>query len=150
MDVVTRIIWRVVLDDPVHAWNIEATSSDVSAKQDSRLGIAELEEGICTLLLFLLALNDMSVCRSFRRNLAAYMKIQYWNVDVIEEFGVVFDGIAAGEEDNDLLLEVFFEEGEEEEEAAIGGADDVALRQGGDGAGSFFFVDVDGDRAGAE
>ena len=78
------------------------------------------------------------------------MQIQNRRINIVQQLRVVFDRIAAGEEDDNLLLEMLFEEGEEEEEAAIGGADDVALRQGGDGAGSLLLVDVDGDRAGAK
>jgi len=39
------------------------------------------------------------------------MQIQNWNIDVVEEFAVVFDGRAAREEYNDLLLEVLPQEG---------------------------------------
>jgi hypothetical protein len=51
------------------------------------LSVAELEEGIGSLLLFLLA-----------------VKIQDGAVNVVEELGIVFDRVATTEEDNDLLL----------------------------------------------
>lgn len=35
------------------------------------------------------------------------MQIHDWYVNIVEQFGVVFDGVATGEEDDDLLLEVF-------------------------------------------
>lgn len=51
------------------------------------LGIAKLEKGIRPLLLLLLA-----------------VEIQNRTVDVVEKLGIVFDGVAAAEEYNDLLL----------------------------------------------
>lgn len=49
--------------------------------------VAEFEECVGSLLLLLLA-----------------MKIQHRAVNVVQELGVVFDRVAAAEEDNDLLL----------------------------------------------
>ena len=51
--------------------------------------------------------------------MTTYVKVQDRNVDVIQQLGVVFDRVAAREENDDLLLHVLFEEGEEEEEAAV-------------------------------
>ncbi|MEQ2198223.1 hypothetical protein XENOCAPTIV_009665 [Xenoophorus captivus] len=50
------IIWRVVLDDPVHFRNVESSSRHVRAEQDAGVGVAELEEcgGSFGLLLFAL------------------------------------------------------------------------------------------------
>ena len=42
------------------------------------------------------------------------MEIQDGNVDEVEEFGVVFDGLTTREEDDDFLLCVPTEEGKEE------------------------------------
>jgi len=36
-----------------------------------------------------------------------HMQVHDWYVNIVEQFGVVFDGVATGEEDDDLLLEVF-------------------------------------------
>ena len=47
------------------------------------------------------------------------MKVEYWDVDVVEELSVVFYGVATREENNDLLLHVLFEESEEEEEVEV-------------------------------
>lgn len=104
MDVVTSVIWGIELNDevdrrdlyvlaytldPRHTMKayIESTSSDVSADEDALLSVAKLKEGIRSLLLLLLA-----------------MKIQHGAVDIVEQLGVIFDGIAAAEEDNHLLL----------------------------------------------
>ena len=57
MDVVARVIGRVELDDPVDARNVESSSGDVRTEEDALLRVAELEEGVCPLLLFLLALS---------------------------------------------------------------------------------------------
>ena len=51
------------------------------------LCVAKLEEGVGSLLLLLLA-----------------VQIKNGAVDVVEEFGVVLDRVAAAEEDDDLLL----------------------------------------------
>ena len=57
VDVVTGVIGRVELDDPVDAGNVESSSGDVGTEEDALLRVAELEEGVCPLLLFLLALS---------------------------------------------------------------------------------------------
>lgn len=59
----------------------------------------------------------------------AYMQVEYRNINVVQQFSVVFHGIAAREEDNGFLLQVLFEKGEKKKETAIGGAHDIALRQ---------------------
>ena len=58
VDVVTGVIGRVELDDPVDAGNVESSSGDVGTEEDALLRVAELEEGVCPLLLLLLALSD--------------------------------------------------------------------------------------------
>jgi hypothetical protein len=95
VDVVARIIWGVELHDPVYVRDlvgfvrglyreelvrtyIKASSSDVCANQRALLRVAELEEGVCSLLLLLFS-----------------VKIQDRKVNVIKEFSVVFDAIAA-------------------------------------------------------
>lgn len=56
MDVVARIVWRVVLDDIVDARDIESTSGDVCTQKDPRFSVDELEERVGPFLLFLFAL----------------------------------------------------------------------------------------------
>lgn len=56
VDVVTRIIRRIELDDPVDFGNVEASSGDICAEEVACRGVAEFEEGVGTLLLLLLAL----------------------------------------------------------------------------------------------
>ncbi len=56
VDVVARVVWGVVLDDPVDARDVEPTRGDVCAEEDAGGGVAELEEGVCAFLLFLFAL----------------------------------------------------------------------------------------------
>ena len=61
MDVIAWVVRRVVLNNPVYPWDIEASSSDVGAEQGASLSIAELEERCGPLLLLLLALQDASI-----------------------------------------------------------------------------------------
>jgi len=93
VNVVAGVIRRIELDNPVNGRNIETTSGNVSADQSTLLGIAELEKGVGSLLLLLFA-----------------VEIKNRNIDIVEEFGVVFHTSTTTEEDNDLLLEVALEE----------------------------------------
>ncbi len=56
MNIVAGVIWGIILDDPIDAWDIQSTGCDVRAKQDARVGVAELEERVRAFLLFLFAL----------------------------------------------------------------------------------------------
>lgn len=56
MNVVTGIIGRVELDDPVDLGDVETAGGDVRAEEDAGGGVAELEEGVGALLLLLLTL----------------------------------------------------------------------------------------------
>lgn len=87
MDVVIGIIGRVVLDHPVHLREIKATLSNISAKQDALLSLAELKVGRCALLLLLLPVD-----------------VLHRDVHVVQQIGVELDSIAAGHEDHDFLL----------------------------------------------
>lgn len=58
VDIIARVIWGVVLDDPVHAGDVQASRGYVCAQERAGLRVAELEEGRRALLLFLLALYD--------------------------------------------------------------------------------------------
>jgi hypothetical protein len=53
---------------------IKTTGSNVSANKDTVLGVAELEEGVCALLLLLLA-----------------VEVKDRAVDIVEQLGVVLD-----------------------------------------------------------
>ena len=55
VNVVSRVIRRVELDDPVDSRNIETTGSHVGTDQGSGLCVAEFEEGVGALLLLLLS-----------------------------------------------------------------------------------------------
>jgi hypothetical protein len=56
-----------------------------------------------------------------------YMKCKDCYIDIVQQLGVIFYGIATGEEDDDFLPSVFLEEGVEEEEALVGLANNVSL-----------------------
>lgn len=104
------IIWRIVLDDPVDQWNVETARCHVRAKQYARLGVGELEKGLRALCLLLLAMNGHD-----------------GQVDVVEQFVVVFDAHARAEEDHHFFLAILLEEREEKEESLLGRNDHVAL-----------------------
>lgn len=59
VNVIARIIRRVELDNPVHLGNVETTSGDVRAEEDTGGCIAEFEKGVGPLLLLLLALVNV-------------------------------------------------------------------------------------------
>lgn len=61
VDVVAWVVWRVVLYDPIHARDIETSSSDICAQQCAGFSVAEFEERRCALLLLLLALHGTCV-----------------------------------------------------------------------------------------
>ena len=75
VNVFLGVIRGVILDDPVHGRNIQATSCDICAEQDARLSLAELEEGGRALLLLLLAVDvlhrDVHVVEQLRVELHA-------------------------------------------------------------------------------
>ena len=133
VDVVAWVVGGVVLDDPVDGGDVEAASGDVGAEEGALCGVAEFEEGVGAFLLLLLA-----------------VQVQHGEVDVVEEFAVVFDAGAGGEEDDVFLGGVAFEEGEEEEEAHLGGAEHVALLEPCDRAEFLLVVDVDVEGTRAE
>lgn len=56
MNVITRIIGRVELDDPVDLGDIKSTGGDIGTEEVAGRSVTELEEGIGSLLLLLLAL----------------------------------------------------------------------------------------------
>jgi len=49
-------------------------------------------------------------------------------VDVVEEFIVILDGHARGEEDHHLLLPILLQEGEEQQKSLLGRAHNVTLK----------------------
>jgi hypothetical protein len=57
VDVLLGVIWGVVLDDPVHCRDVQATRCHVCAQQDALVRLAELKEGAGALLLLLLAVD---------------------------------------------------------------------------------------------
>ena len=57
MDVIPRIVRRVELHNPVHSGNIETSRRDVRADEGAVRGVAEFEEGVGALLLFLFAVQ---------------------------------------------------------------------------------------------
>lgn len=112
VNVLAWIIWRIILNNPIHLRYIQATCSHICAEQDARLGIAELEECRGTFRLLLLAMN-----RGHRQ------------IDVVEELMMILDRHAGGEEDHDLLLAILLEESEEHQQTLLRWANNIALLQ---------------------
>ena len=133
MNIVPGIIRRIKLHNPVHGGNVKASSGNICTYQGALLGIAELEKGIGPFLLFLLA-----------------VEVENWQINVVEQLGVVFDAIAGGKEDDDFLLEVALEKGEQEQEAFVGVANHIALLESLDRAVLFSVVHIDVQWAGPE
>jgi hypothetical protein len=83
------------------------------------------------------------------------MKVQHRNINVIQQLGMVFDRVAAGEEYDNFLLRllvahVLFQECKEQKESSVRRADDVSLRKGRDGTRIFLSINVDMYRTRAE
>lgn len=129
MYVVSWVVWGVVLDNPIYTRDIQPTSRNIGTEQDAGSCIDELEEGVGTFLLFLFALYHRSARSSQYVPKVAYVKVEYRDINVVQQFSVVFYGITAREEDDDFLLQVLLEKGEKKEETAIRRAHDIALRQ---------------------
>lgn len=55
------------------------------------------------------------------------MKIQDWDINVIQQLGMVLDAIAAAHENNDLLSLVLLEESKEQQESLVAVTDYVTL-----------------------
>lgn len=62
MNVITGIIWRVKLYNPINCRNIQSTSSNIRAQQNAPVSIAELEKGGRTFLLLLFTLSKTIPC----------------------------------------------------------------------------------------
>ena len=83
------IFGTVNLDNPVHGWEIDATSRDIRAEQHSMLLLYELKVDGRSLILVLLAMELQEVLTHFQR---------------LERLIGKADLLPAGEEDEDLLL----------------------------------------------
>lgn len=81
MNVLLGVVWRVVLDDPVHRRNVQASRRNVGAEQHAGLGVDELEEDGGASLLLLLSVD-------------AHDR----DVDVIQQLRVELNRVAAREE----------------------------------------------------
>lgn len=78
-----------------------------------------------------------------------YVKIEYGHIDVVEQFSMILDAVAAAHENNDLLARVPFQESEEQQKSPIALADDVALLEMRDGGCGQICVHVDVQRSGS-
>ena len=133
VDVVAGIIRRIELDNPVDGGDIETSGSNVRADKGSLLGVAELEEGVCALLLLLFA-----------------VEIENLEIDVLQKLRVVLDTVAGREEDDDLLLLHLLQEREKQKESLVGLDDDVTLVETLYSRELLLLVDVDVKRTGTQ
>lgn len=158
VDVITGIIGRVELDDPVDLGNVEPTGGDVGTEEVPRGSVTEFEKRVGPFLLLLLALRvevgskvslytppDIS-----RGQHQTHVQIQDRNVDIIQELGVILDLVTARKEHNDLFLQIPLQKGEEQQEPLVRLGDDVTLFEHGRGRGGFVRIDVDVQRTGTE
>jgi len=97
MNIITGIIWRVELYNPINVREIEASLSYISAEKNSSFSLAKFKISRSSLLLFLLSMNVLD-----------------WDVNVIQKVTVEFDSITARHEDHYLLLEVLSKESKKE------------------------------------
>jgi hypothetical protein len=123
VNIISWIIWRIDLQNPIHSWDIETTSRNICANQGSRFSVAEFEECVCALLLFLFS-----------------MKRENGEINVVQKFGIVIHAVTAREENNDLLLGMFLKESEEQAETEVRVAYHIALFEIGNCA--VFFPEV--------
>jgi len=77
VDIVLRIIWGVVLDDPVNFGEVEATLCHIRAQQNAFISLAKFEVGRRPLLLLLLPMN-----------------VFHRHVHIIEQVGIKLHGVA--------------------------------------------------------
>jgi hypothetical protein len=150
MDIVSRVIRRVELNDPIDFGNIETSCCYVCAKEVACRSVTELEEGVGSFLLFLFALHTHGRV-SIRRNESmsrititrTHMQIKYRHIDVIQQLGVVLYGIAARKEDDNLLLCMPLQKRKQQQEPFIGFAHSVPLFQVLCGRRRLVLVDID-------
>lgn len=133
MDIVSGVIWRVKLDDPINFGDIQPSSRYIRTEQYTRWSIAKLEECVGSFLLFLFT-----------------VQVEYRYVDIVEQLRVVFDRVAGRKEDNDLLLQILLEESKEEHETTVGFAHHVTLFEHLDCGSVLLLVDVDVEWSGTE
>ena len=63
VNVISRVVRRVELNDPVDLGNIESSSGDVGTEEDPSRRVTEFEEGVGSLLLLLLSLRFTASAR---------------------------------------------------------------------------------------
>lgn len=82
----------------------------------------------------------------YEQTIKPYMNRCDWQINIVEEFAVIFDAHARREEDHHLLLAILLQEREEHEQTLLRWTHDVALLQTGHGGRLFVIVDahVDG------
>mmetsp|Transcript_12820 Transcript_12820/g.30477 ORF Transcript_12820/g.30477 Transcript_12820/m.30477 type:complete len:227 (-) Transcript_12820:1007-1687(-) len=112
VDVLLRLIWRIVLHYPVHLRDVQAARCDVCTKKDSRFGGTKLVER-----------------RTSCRLLLVTMYAVHRKVDVVQQLIMELNRIASRHEDHDLLVFVSLQEGEEQQKPGMGRADYIALSQ---------------------
>lgn len=81
VDVLLRVVRRVVLHDPIHRGDVQPTRGDVGAEEDALRLFAELEEGGGALLLLLLAVD-----------------VHHLDVDVVQQLRMKLYGVARRKE----------------------------------------------------
>jgi hypothetical protein len=107
VNVITGVVWRVKLNNPVDLGDVQTPGSNVRAHEDPRRCIFKFKKRGGALLLFLFPLRHVGIVENMIDITETYMKLQNGNVNVVEQFSVVLDGVAAREEHDDFLLPIF-------------------------------------------
>ena len=91
MNVITRVVWGVKLYNPIHSRNVKAASGNISTKEDAGWSIDEFEKGVGTLLLLLFPLEQYRLPWFVKtQEIVTYVEVQDGNVNVVEEFAMIF------------------------------------------------------------
>ncbi len=97
-------------------------SSDVKLKQRISIRPKAIYRGLSV------SSKNVTLIKSHIENMT-YMDALNRQVDVVEEFIVVLDGHAGGEEDHHLLLSVLFQESKKQQKSFLGRAHDIPLKK---------------------
>lgn len=93
MNVLSDILGRIELDNPVNVRNVQPSCRDIRAQENSLVQIIKLVESVDPLLLFLISMN-----------------LQHLQIDVVEYLRVELNRVTAREEYHDFFAHVFLEE----------------------------------------
>ena len=110
VNVLFGVIWWIVLNNPVHFWNIKPSCRHIRTQQCSRFLEVEVSKRRGTLLLGLSAVD-----------------VHNWQIHIVKQFGMELDAVARGKEHHNLLRFIPLQKGKEELEFLISRKDHKPL-----------------------